>query len=546
MINIQINKRIFSLQTKVILLVCCVVAIALSVTSLLISRHVNTVINSYLAKNSMNIARIVAHSPIVIEALDGERDESEIQEYANSIRNITDVLVVAVIDMNGLRRSHPEPEKLGGHILGGDEVDALQGKEYISYATGSLGYQLRAFTPVFTSTGKQVGFVVVTIMIDDVELAVGKSKEVIYLASGIGLLVGVVGAVILSRNVKKTLFGLEPYAIANLLQERSSLLEQRNAMLQSVREGVIAVDKEGVITVANDEARRVLQLAGIFEEPVGKKANQFIPNTHFNQVLKEGSAELDQEQNLNGVIILSNRVPVFVNGKIAGAIATFRDKTEVRQLAEELTGVRSYMEALRSRAHEFMNKLHVILGLVQMEAYDQVATYIEMVNNEQQEEYDFICKHIKEPVIAGFLLSKLSRAREEGVEMILDKSINLPEMLNCEMTHELVTIIGNLIDNAIEVVANCPCKQVFVLLSHTDHNLIIEVRDTGPGMDDEVKSKLFEKGFSTKGPDRGLGLYLVKLSVERLDGIMELTSAFAEGTCFKIQIPYRNEGDDID
>lgn len=546
MINIHIRKPIFSLQGKIIFLVCCVVAIALSVTSLLITKRVSTDITLHLAENSMNIAKIVANSPIVIEGLAGERDESQIQEYANSIRALTGVLVVAVIDMNGIRKSHPEPEKLGGHILGGDEVNALQGKEYISYATGSLGYQMRAFTPVLTTSGEQVGFVVVTVMMDDIEKAVGKSRSVIYFASIIGLIIGVVGAIMLSRNVKKTLFGLEPYAIANLLSERSSLLEQRSAMLQSVREGVIAVDKNGVITVVNDEALRILRLAGILDEPIGKNADQYLPNTHLKEVLKKGSVELDQEQNINGITVLTNRVPVLVNKEIVGAIATFRDKTEVCRLAEELTGVRNYVEALRSRAHEFMNKLHVILGLVQMESYDQLATYITQVANEHQEEFDFINKRIKEPVLAGFLLSKLSRAREERVEMILDKSSNLPEIINSETSHELVTIIGNLIDNAIEAVADSLCKRISILLWYTDNNLIIEVCDSGLGIDNEAKSRIFMKGYSTKAPNRGLGLYLVKLSVERLNGRIELISSVTEGTCFKIQIPYRNDGDDRD
>lgn len=546
MINIYTNKPKISLQTKVIFLVCCVVAFALLITSLLITRRVTTDITSYLAKNSMNIAKIVANSPIVIEGLSGERDESEIQEYANSICSISGVLVVAVIDMNGIRKSHIEPAKLGGRILGGDEADALRGKEYISYATGSLGYQLRAFTPVFTNTGKQVGFVVVTIMMDDVKKAVGESQSVIHFAIIVGLLAGVVGAVMFSRNVKKTLFGLEPYAIANLLRERSSLLEQRSAMLQSVREGVIAVNKDGVITLVNDEALRLLHLAGIYEDPVGKKADQYLPNTHFKEVLKNGSAELDQEQDINGVIVLTNRVPVFVNDEIVGAIATFRDKTEVRQLAEELTGVRSYVEALRSRAHEFVNKLHVILGLVQMECFDQLATYIKKVANEQQEEFEFISQHIKEPIIAGFLLSKLSRAREEGVEMVLDKEINLPEIFDYETTHELVTIIGNLIDNAIEAVAVCSRKRISVLLRHTDNSLIIEICDSGPGISDQVKRRVFEKGYSTKASNRGFGLYLVQLSVERLEGKLDLITSLGKGTCFKIQIPYRNASEEND
>ncbi|SMC95870.1 DcuS/MalK family sensor histidine kinase [Sporomusa malonica] len=530
------NKPVIGLQTKITLLVCGVVAMALLVTNVLISSNVFASTQKALNEKATDIAQIIARSEVVIEALSGRRDEMEIQAFAEEIRSVTKVEFIVVIDMNSIRKSHPDSSKVGQQFVGGDEKAALSGQKYTSMASGTLGPSLRAFAPIVTRDGKQVGAVAVGILLNDVQHAVDKSRMFIYLAVVFGLMVGAVGALLLARSIKKTLFGLEPIAIAKLLEERS-------AMLLSVREGIIAVDKNARITLVNGEAIRLLQQAGIQGDPVGKDVESFVPNTRLSDVLKTGCAELDQEQDLKGITLLTNRVPVCVDGEIAGAIATFRDKTEIRQLAEQLTGVRNYAEALRAQAHEFMNKLHVILGMVRLQCYDQLADYIKNVAQHYQSEVGFVVRRIKDQVLAGFLLGKLSHAREAGVDLILSEESFLPEPADTEVAQELVTVVGNLVNNALEAVASSNVKRVGVDCIYNEGILHIAVADTGPGVTKEQQQLLFAKGYSTKNGNRGLGMFLVKRSLERIGGTIEVFSEIGEGTRFVVRVPYRIKGD---
>lgn len=528
------SKPFFSLQTIMTLLVCGVVALSLAVTDILISQKVADNTQQNLADKATTIARIVAHSPLVIEALNGQRAETEIQPFANDIRQITAVEFVVVMDMQGIRKSHPDINKVGQPFVGGDEGDALKGHELVSIAKGTLGMSLRSFTPIVTSTGKQVGAVAVGILLNNVNQAVAQSRLIIYIGVGFGLLVGVIGALFLAQKIKNIMFGLEPKEIAKMLEERS-------AMLESVREGILAIDKDSRITLANAEALRLFNQAGILGDPVGKKIADCVPNTRMRIVLETGCAELDQELDLFGITLVTNVIPLCVNDKSVGAIATFRDKTEIIQMAEELTGVRLYAEALRAQAHEFMNKLHVILGMVHMEYYDQLSTYISRIAHQHQNEVGFIARHIKDPVLAGFILGKMSYAREVGAELVLFEECFLPEPADPEVIHELVTVFGNLVDNALEAVVDCPLKQIDVNFSYEDNILCIEVSDTGLGINGEHNSHIYAKGYSTKGPKRGLGLYLVKRSVEKLNGRIEIVSEVGQGTQFKVSLPYKSK-----
>jgi len=530
------RKTYFSLRSKITVLVFCVVALALLVTYVLISKQIAENTQKNLAQKATDISRVVANSTVVIEALNGQRSESEIQLFTEKIRNVTHVEYIVVMDVNGIRKSHSDVTKIGHHFVGGDEDDVFNGKEYVSYAEGTLGQSLRSFTPIYSPEGKQIGAVAVGILLDSIKQAVDISRTTIYLAVGLGFLVGAVGAIVLARNIKKTLFGLEPFAIAKLLEERS-------AMLQAVREGIIAVDKKAQITLVNGEARRLLNQAGIKGNPLGQNVELYVPNSRLHNILVTGIAEVDQEQDMNGITLLTNRVPVSVSGEIVGAIATFRDKTEMQQLAEELTGVRSYAEALRAKTHEFMNKLHVILGLVRLESYDQLANYVSQIAQQYQDEVGYVIRRIKNPIFAGFLLGKLSRAREAGTDLVISEDSFLPDSVESEIVHALVTIVGNLIDNAFEAIAGSSLKRIDVSFVYNNEVLFIEVSDTGIGIPVEEISRIFLKGYSTKADNRGWGLFLVQQNVEKLKGRISVVSEVGVGTKFMVTLPYLSKGE---
>lgn len=522
------RKRLWNLWKTITLLVCTVVIFSLLVTDILISHNVERTTEDSQAEKAKTIAHIVANDSIVIDGLTGKADITAIQTYTNRILKNTGVQFIVVMDMNGIRKSHPNPQKIGHHFIGGDEGPALKGKEHVSLAEGTLGISMRVFVPVFSETGEQLGAVAVGISADNVKERVKESRHIIYIGVGVGVLVGIIGAILLARHIKKSLFGLEPHRIAKILEER-------NTMLQSVKEGIIAVDKEANVTLINNEAKRLFKKSGLEEDFIGKDVELYMPNSRIKEVLQTGEVQLNEEQNIYGITIVTNRVPLYVKGEIVGAIATFRDKTEIRKLAEELTGIRLYAEALRAQSHEFMNKMHVVLGLTHMKQYEELQKYISGMVLEHQYEIGGIMKRIKSPVFAGFLLGKLSYAREKNIKLIISEDSYMPEIEDESITHELITIVGNLIDNALEAVANCEKKQVEVEIQYGD-TLIITVQDTGKGIQEEIGA-LFTKGYSTKGDNRGYGLYLVTESIQRINGEIHVYSLVGKGTTITIEIP---------
>ncbi|MED1106100.1 sensor histidine kinase [Bacillus paramycoides] len=523
------RKRLWNLWKTITLLVCTVVIFSLLVTDILISHNVERTTEDSQAEKAKTIARIVADDSIVIDGLAGKVDTALIQVYTNKILKSTDVQFIVVMDMNGIRKSHPNPQKIGHHFIGGDEGPVLKGNEHVSLAEGTLGISMRVFVPVFSETGEQLGAVAVGISADNVKERVKESRHIIYIGVGVGVLVGIIGAILLARHIKKSLFGLEPHRIAKILEER-------NTMLLSVKEGIIAVDKEANVTLINNEAKRLFKKSGLEEDFIGKDVELYMPNSRIKEVLQTGKVQLNEEQNIYGITIVTNRVPLYVKGEIVGAIATFRDKTEIRKLAEELTGIRLYAEALRAQSHEFMNKMHVVLGLTHMKQYEELQKYVSSMVSEHQYEIGGVMKRIKSPVFAGFLLGKLSYAREKNIKLIISEDSYLPEIYDERIIHELITIVGNLIDNALDAVTNCEKKQVEVGIQYGD-TLIITVHDTGKGIQEDEIDALFIKGYSTKGDNRGYGLHLVKESIQRINGEIYVHSLLGTGTTITIEIP---------
>lgn len=534
MLAIKKNKSFFTLRNNFVILTFIVITVSLLVTDFFISDNVGTAAYEQLNAEAVEIAGVVANTPLIIEGLNGQKNQNEIQTFVEKIRGISGVRFITVMDMDRIRKTHPDPKMIGTYYDNHDADLAFKGSEQTSIDHGSLGMSLRAFSPVYTADGKQVGVVLVGLMLDEVAATVMQSRYSVLFGSACGLVIGMLGAVLLARHIKKVTFGMEPFVIAKVLEER-------NAILASVREGIFAVDNDSCITVINTEALRLFHKAGISDKVIGKNVEDFVPNTRMQNVLKTGMAELDQDQDLEGVTLLTNRVPVLVDGEIVGVVATFRDKTEVRKMAEKLVDIKIYAEALRSQTHEFMNKLHVVIGMIHMEYYDELKDYVMKIAHQYQVEVGAVVRKIKDPVVAGFLLGKLSWAREVGVEMDLAEDCFLPDMSDSDIVTELITIIGNLLDNAVDAVKKSTVKRINVKIIQNCGVLKIEVSDTGKGIPKDQYETIFKNGYSTKGENRGVGLYIMKCSLERLKGEITFASEIDKGTTFYISLPYRNK-----
>ncbi|MEK4059883.1 MULTISPECIES: DcuS/MalK family sensor histidine kinase [Paenibacillus] len=533
----RIGKMRLRLQTTITLMICLIVALVLLIVYVMFGMKFSRQAQESLENKAITIARTVSRTPVVINGLLENSDSGSIQDYATEISAINNVQFVVVMNMQGIRRSHPDAALIGKHFMGGDETDALHGKEKISIAQGSLGYSVRAFSPILGPDHKLIGAVAVGISLGSVHSAVKQNQWIIYSGILVGGLMGIAGAVLLARKIKRMMFGMEPGEIAKLLEERS-------AMLQSTKEGILAVDKESRITLVNAEARRLMGSVGMSQDPVNRQVDQFWPLLRMEKVLNNGEPLQDKEVEQSGITLLVNVVPVRVNGIIEGAIATFRDKTEISLLMERLSGISLYAEALRAQTHEFMNKLHVIMGLTNMRSYDRLEEYLTDIVLSIQTEADSVVRLVKDPVMVGFLLGKLSRIREADVRLVILDDGMLPESANHEVSRELVTIAGNLLDNALEAVQGAGNKLIEIGFRHEDSRLTLKVVDNGTGISIVNGDHLYEQGYSTKGKDRGIGLYLVHRSVAKLGGTIHWESREGEGTKFIVQLPYIAKSDD--
>ena len=240
--------------------------------------------------------------------------------------------------------------------------------------------------------------------------------------------------------------------------------------------------------------------------------------------------------------LVANHVPILVQGEIIGAVATFRDMTDVRAQAERLTGLSNYVEALRSRSHEYLNKLHVISGLLRNGRHAELDAYLEQIIGSKKLETSAIAALVKDPIVAGFLESKYSRAHEMGVTLVIEGRGVIPP-LSPKGSHALVTVVGNLIDNAFEATIYAVEKRITLNIENIPaqaggaDELVISVSDTGRGISDEHLEKIFTKGFSTKGSNRGIGLYMLLLTLEEMDGSVEIDAKPGRGTVFTVRVP---------
>ncbi len=533
--RIAIRKRPMKLGTTVILMVSAVLFSVLLVVHLIYFSQISHMTRDALAGKALAVARTLANSPEIRQGLMKKPEESGIQAIAQAVNKSNDFLFIVVTDMQSIRYSHPEAQRIGQPFKGDDILLALQGKENVAINRGFLAQALRVFTPIYDEHHRQIGVVSIGLELSRVTEQINNSRGSIFWSILFGVLVGLLGTWVLVKVLKRILFGLEPYEISNLF-------EQRQAMLHSIKEGVIAVDECGEVTLINQAAQDLLDYHKSQDDAqLSTLSHAWSKVVDFSQVLHDGTPRRDEEIMVKDRLLLINTVPVLSNGKIIGAISTFRDKTEVRKLMQRLDGMVNYADALRERSHEFMNKLHVILGLLHLKSYKQLENYILKTANSYQEEIGSLLGKIKSPVIAGFLLSKINRTSDLGHSLVISNESQLPENSNEDQVAVLITVLGNLIENALEALGQEPGGEISVSLHYRHGWLHCEVNDDGPGIAPEHIEHIFEKGVSSKGTERGVGLALVKQQVENVGGNISVESEPGIFTQFFVQLPWNGE-----
>ncbi|HHY27599.1 MAG TPA: sensor histidine kinase [Desulfitobacterium dehalogenans] len=516
------------LGTKIAILSFLLVFLSVFLAGVIIVNQISDKMEKEIGHRAMAIARTVAQLSEVQENLSKPEGSKVIQPLAERIRLATGVEYIVIFNMEKIRYSHPYLDRIGTVFNDGDEELSLQRKEYLSQAVGVLGPSIRAFVPVLADEGtRQVGVIAVGILVPTIREIISTIKVELYSSILIGLILGGLGSFYLASNIKKNMFSLEPNEIARMLEERV-------AIFQAMDDGVVALDMENRITVINEKACRI---AGISEKELGCRLKELPGFNALNDLLTANDPTETTELILNNTWVFVDFLPVRVKERIVGRVITLKEKTEVRKMAEELTGVKTFIEALRVQNHESLNKLHTIAGLIQLGKADQAMDYIYRVTEEQQEVTRFLSSKIRYPNVAGLLLGKYNRGKELKVDVLFDPDSNLSELPEGFDSSTLTIILGNLLENAMEAVVGSKLSEVHCRIKYEHHELVLSVEDTGLGISSENQAKIYQWGFSTKGNgNRGIGLSLVKQTVDLLGGTIELESG-KWGTRFGVRIP---------
>ncbi len=522
-----------SLQAQMVALLGALVLVQIGISGIIFGSLVADVTKDQIGKRALSIAETVARHAAVLQGLQLGDPAGRVQALAEEIRLATGAEYVVVCDTAGVRLSHPDPWKIGQAFVGGDTgVVLTEGRSYVSEAVGTLGPSLRGFAPVRGPEGVLLGFVAVGYLREDVERTIHRHQLQPRVFVFMMALVGLIAAVLIANHFKRAILGLEPREIASLYRERSTILA-------TLREGVVAVDDSGAIRLANPAARRAL---GLGDDAVleGRPVAEVFPRAGLAEVLDTGAAVLDREVSRDGLDLIVNMIPVQVAGETVGVVASFRRKDELDQLTHELARTREAGEMLRTQAHEFSNKLHTIAGLIQIEAHQEALDLLLRESADYQDLIRFLGEAVPSPSLAGLILGKVNRASELKVQLNIDREsslADLPAGFDCE---RLVTILGNLLENALEAAVRSPRRPRRVELSMTGlgRDLVFELDDSGDGIPRDLRDRMFERGVTTKAdPGHGVGLYLVAENLRELGGSISIADSHLGGASVTVFIP---------
>jgi sensor histidine kinase regulating citrate/malate metabolism len=480
-------------------------------------------------RQAMAVARSVADAPSVHTAIGTADPTEELQPYSLRVQRHTGVDFVTIMDPRGIRWTHPERKLIGGHFLG-HTAPALAGRSFTETYTGSLGPSVRAVTPV-RDDGRIIGLVSAGIRVEAItERVQGQVAALIGVAAG-ALLLGAVGTYVINARLRRSTHGMNA-------GELSRMHDYHQAALHAVREGLLMLDGQFRVALMNDGGRELL---GVTDDVVGRSPADLGLPAPLTGALLSAEPRVDEVHLTDTRVLVVNTSPVS-GGERRGTVITLRDVTELQSLTGELDSERGFTQALRSQAHEAANRLHTVVSLIELgraeEAVDFATAELELA----QALTDEVVSAVGEPVLAALLLGKAAQANERGVELVVSEDSGMDDgLLPASLTpRDLVTVLGNLIDNAMDAAQGTVGARVTVTVSTAESALVLRVADTGAGVDPAHAEQVFRRGWSTKpaGPGgRGLGLALARQTVNRHAGTLEVREGADGGAEFEVRLP---------
>ncbi|WP_328978291.1 ATP-binding protein [Streptomyces canus] len=481
------------------------------------------------------VARAVADSPSVREAIGTPKPTAALQPYALRVMADTEVDFVTIMSPQGIRWTHPDQDQIGKHFLGNTER-ALKGETFTETYTGTLGASVRAVTPVKDDSGKVIGLVSAGIQVEKISERVQGQLTALLAVAGGALALGAIGTYVVNARLRRHTHGMNA-------AELSRMHDYHQAALHAVREGLLMLDGQYRVALINDGGRELLGVAPQ-DRVIGRSVADLGLPAPLTGALLSSEPRVDEVHLTSSRVLVVNTSPVS-GGEQRGTVVTLRDVTELQSLMGELDSERGFTQALRSQAHEAANRLHTVVSLIELGRAEQAVDFATAELELAQALTDQVVAAVGEPVLAALLLGKTAQANERGVELVVSEDSRLDDGLLPESLpgRDLVTILGNLIDNAVDAAQGSVRARVTVT-AYTEGTagpgLVLRVSDTGAGVDPAHAEAVFRRGFSTKpaGPGgRGLGLALVRQAVNRCKGTLTVAEAEGGGAQFEVRLP---------
>ncbi|ACO46495.1 sensor histidine kinase [Deinococcus deserti] len=482
-----------------------------------------------IGERAVIISRLVAQLPLVYQGAERGEPNPALNTQVNALRDEAKADFIVVGNAQGIRLAHPVPESLGRPMMGGDNDAPLAGREIVSVARGSLGLSVRGKVPIWAggrAGTRVVGVVSTGYLMPRAWNLVAQALISLLPWFLLAMALGTAGAVWAARRLRAEILNLEPEQIAALAQ-------QQRAVLAALREGVIAVDGTGQVTLASQRAIELLgpvctpaPLSELWPELAALTAGGLSTRQQNLELTLRGQPVLVNLEPLNG----QNGAPDAMGG---GFVSGFRDRAEALALADELTHARGFVDVLRAQTHEYQNRLHVLSGLLQLGRSEEA---LRVLNAEIQADAQFrqLLRDVQVPRLVALLAGKRERAQELGIDFHVAEGSCLSPLWE-RHADTLVTAVGNLTENAFEALAGQP-GEVTVLIGEDPEGMQVEVEDSGPGVPAALAETLFTQGVSSKGEGRGYGLAGVCARIQALGGALR-HSRRGGRTVFQVSLP---------